>query len=289
MNETNFSSVSVTQLKKVVLGFVLVIGTSFLLWLVLGFRINVPQNKILVLTKLFGTNPEQGSIVSINPSEKGIKYDVKSEGWHWYSSFVWKRELYPATIIEAKELGVLIRQYGKPLADGEVLASTLDLNVAKESDTKGIVAEVLKPGKYNINPYAYQVRKFAVSEVPAGHVGIVIDKAGADHSGFSYLANTGERGILKETKSPGTYYINPFVHKVIPYNIRVQKTDFDHNKAISFMSFDSYEIKLTATVEWRVDSKRASEVYARIGSLEDIEDEIETSQRVYMISLTGKF
>ncbi|PCJ20307.1 MAG: hypothetical protein COB02_04535 [Candidatus Cloacimonadota bacterium] len=274
MNETNFNTVSIGQVKKVVIFFTIAIGASFLLWLILGFRINVPQNKILVLTKLFGTSPKQGSIVSLNSSQKGIQYDVKSEGWHWYSSFIWKREIYPATIIEAKELGVLIRQYGEPLENGKVLASPLDLNVAKETDTRGIVAEVLKPGKYNINPYAYKIVKFPVSEVPAGHVGIIIDKTGNDHSGFNYLASIGQKGIRKETKSPGTYYINPFVNKVIPYNIRVQKTDFDGYKAISFMSYDSYEIKLTATVEWRVDKSRASEVYARIGSLKDIENKI---------------
>ncbi|MCO4783901.1 MAG: hypothetical protein KC646_16350 [Candidatus Cloacimonetes bacterium] len=274
MNETNFSSVSVTQLKKVIVGFIVAVIGASLLWFVLGFRINVPQNKILVLTKLFGKNPAQGSIVSIDPSEKGIQYDVKSEGWHWFSSFVWKREIYPATIVEAKELGVLVRQYGKPLSNGDVLASSLDLNIAKATDTRGVVAEVLKPGKYNINPYAYKIVKFPVTEVPAGHVGIVIDKTGKDHPGFDYLAVKSKRGIQKETKNPGTYYINPFVNKVIPYNIRVQKTDFDHTSAISFMSYDSYEIKLTATVEWRVDATRASEVYARIGSLEEVQNKI---------------
>ena len=99
----------------------------------------------------------------------------------------------------------------------------MNLKVATEEDTKGIVSEVLKPGKYNINPYAYRVEKHPVTEIPAGHVGIVIDRMGREKEGFDYVSELNFRGVQPGVKEPGTYYMNPFLYEVIPYNIRVQK------------------------------------------------------------------
>jgi regulator of protease activity HflC (stomatin/prohibitin superfamily) len=134
-----------------------------------------------------------------------------------------------------------------------------------------VVAEVLKPGKYNLNPYAYDVELYPVTEVPAGHVGVVVDRAGLEQTNFDYISRPGYKGVQPEVREPGTYYMNPYTHEIIPYNIRVQKTDFENENEINFMSFDSYEIGLNATVEWRVERERVPEVYVRIGDLKDVE------------------
>jgi hypothetical protein len=115
---------------------------------------------------------------------------------------------------------------------------------------------------------------YPVTEIPAGHVGVLVNKVGEDQSDFHYLTSAGKKGVLKEVKEPGTYYLNPYVYQVIPYNVRVQKTDFDRENELSLMSFDSYEVKMTATIEWRVDRDRASEVYTRIGDLEQVEKKL---------------
>ena len=219
----NFKELSVTQTRKIVLILGLIGSFFFVIWFLWGFRINVPQDKILVLISKFGTQLDAGSIIATAPGQKGIQFQVKSEGWHWYNSFLWRREIHNATKIEASNLGVLVRLYGKELAEGEIIASPLNLKVATEEDTKGIVSEVLKPGKYNINPYAYRVEKHPVTEIPAGHVGIVIDRMGREKEGFDYVSELNFRGVQPGVKEPGTYYMNPFLYEVIPYNIRVQK------------------------------------------------------------------
>ena len=40
------------------------------------------------------------------------------------------------------------------------------------------------------------------------------------------------------------------------------------------MSYDSYEIKMTATIEWRVDPKRVPLVYSRIGDIGAVQKEV---------------
>ncbi len=271
---SNFPELSISQTRKIIL-ITSLIGVFFLLiWFFWGFRINVPQDKILVLIKKFGSQLAPQSIIASQPDQKGIQFLVKSEGWHWYNSFLWRREIHNATKIEAGSLGVLVRLYGKELPEGEIIASPLNLKTAQETDTKGIVAEVLKPGKYNINPYAYRVEKHPVTEVPAGHVGIVVNRMGYEKQGFDYVSKKNTRGVQPEVKEPGTYYMNPFLYKVIPYNIRVQKTDFDGARGLSLMSYDSYEIKMTATIEWRVDPARVPLVYSRIGSIKSVQNQV---------------
>jgi len=239
-----------------------------------GFRINVPPDHVLSLIRKIGSESAPGSIIAAEPGGQGIQYKVLSEGWHWYNSVLWKRELHRATKIEASTFGVLIRQYGKPLEEGRILANSADHSLNRPEDTRGVVPEVLKPGKYNINPYAYKVQIFPVFEVPAGHVGITVDRIGAEQKDFKYLSSKGYKGIQPEVREPGTYYMNPYVYDVIPYNIRKQKTDFEGQDTLSFMSDDSYEVRLTATVEWAVERSRVPEVFARIGSLKDVEKKV---------------
>lgn len=263
-----------TKTKNLLLIAALMIFLLGFIWILWGFRINVPQDKILVLIKKFGSSLSAERILTNEPSQKGIQFEVKSEGWHWYNSFLWRREIHDATKIEASSLGVLTRLYGKDLPEGELIASPLNLNLMTENDTKGVVAEVLKPGKYNINPYAYQVEKRPVTEIPAGYVGIVVNKMGKEHQSFDYVSESSNRGVQLEVKEPGTYYLNPYLYDVIPYNVRVQKTDFDGPSGLSFMSYDSYEIKMTATIEWRVDPLKVPLVYSRIGDINAVQKEV---------------
>ena len=273
MQEFESSGISGKQARQT-LGLLLLVATVVsVVWVVWGFRVSVPQNKILVLISKFGQDLPPNQILASNPDQKGIQYDVLSEGWHWYSSFLWEREIHDATIIRASELGVLIRQYGKDLPEGQIMANPYNDSGMQDTDFKGVVPEELKPGKYNINPYAYKVEIFPVTEVPAGHVGVVINKVGNDSAGFGYLAGKGEKGVQAEVREPGTFYLNPYIFEVIPYNIRVQKTDFKGGD-ITFMSFDSYEIRLSASIEWKVEKDKAPLVFTRIGQLKAVEESV---------------
>ena len=266
--------ISVEQTKQVVLRILAAATLITLVWIFWGFRVNVPPDHVLVLIKKFGSASPPGSIIATKPEEQGIQYKVLSEGWHWYNSIMWQREIHPAVKITPSTFGVLIRRYGKPLEEGRILANNADFNQISEDDTRGIIPEILKPGKYNINPYAYQVERFPVFEVPAGHVGIVINRIGQDQDNFAYLSQANYKGIQPEVKEPGTWYLNPYMYDVVAYNIRKQKTDFEGSDSLSFMSDDSFDVNLTATVEWAVERSRVPEVFVRIGSLSEVEKKI---------------
>lgn len=267
-------NMSVEQTKQIILKILVAGALLSLAWIFWGFRVNVPPDHVLVLIKKFGTASPSGRIIAEKPGQQGIQYKVLSEGWHWYNSITWQREIHPAVKIAPSTFGVLIRRYGKTLEEGQILANNADFNQVQKEDTRGIIPEILKPGKYNINPYAYRVERFPVFEVPAGHVGIVIDKIGKDQDNFEYLSQANHKGIQPEVKEPGTWYLNPYMYDVIAYNIRKQKTDFEGQNSLSFMSDDSFDVNLTATVEWAVERSRVPEVFVRIGALNEVERKI---------------
>ena len=82
---------------------------------------------------------------------KGVMYDVFPEGRYFFDPFLWERRTADAIVIGQDEVGILVRQYGKPLGGGKI--------VATGNDERGPLADVLMPGRYNINPYAYEVRR----------------------------------------------------------------------------------------------------------------------------------
>ena len=66
---------------------------------------------------------------------------------------------------------MLTRLYGKNLPQGTIIAGP---------DTKGVVADILRPGKYRINPYAYRVELFDAISIRPGSVGVVTSLIGDD-------------------------------------------------------------------------------------------------------------
>ncbi len=77
-------------------------------------------------------------------------------------SLPWGWQIARITDIPAGKLGVLTRLYGEDLPDGQILAT---------EGCKGIVPDVLRPGKYRINPYAYGVQLFDAITIRPGYGG----------------------------------------------------------------------------------------------------------------------
>ena len=78
--------------------------------------------------------------------------------------------------VPAGKVLVLTRMYGKPIPPERLAAGDF---LAREGE-RGIVAEVLRPGKYRINPYAYTWKLEDAVEVGAGEVGVLTLKVGKD-------------------------------------------------------------------------------------------------------------
>lgn len=130
--------------------------------------------------------------------------------------------------------------------------------------TKGIVPAVLRPGRYPINPYLFEI-EFEQHEpvvVPAGFEGVVTNLAGPlPKNSNTLLAAPGERGVQEKTLAPGTYYLNPYAQHISLVDCRSQRFNLAEKRDMGFPSKDGFWVQLDGRIEFRIDPEKAAEVY----------------------------
>ena len=197
----------------------------------------------------------------------GVLYEARAEGRYFFDPILYDRIILPAFFIEQNELGVVIRKYGEPLPPGKV--------VATEPHERGPLADVLRQGRHNLNPYAYEVLKVKPIFIPEGHVGVETLRAGTPPANPNrYVVDTGEQGVQPGVLPPGMYFKNPFVSKIDIVDARSHTLDLRAGEAISFPSNDSFEILLEGTVEYAIRQDMAPYVLVAIGDHDDIKTKL---------------
>ena len=177
-------------------------------------RIDVPNKHMAILTHKMGKDLEPGVVIAPSPEYKGVQKEVLTEGRYYYNPYDWEWQVVPQVEIPEGKLGVRIRMYGDDLAAGEL--------IAWKENQKGIVPEVLRPGRYPINAWVDRQRERLVQNyaeivelhdpvtIPAGYKGLITDlTAPMPKQANELLSAKGERGVQSETLEPGTYYLNP--------------------------------------------------------------------------------
>jgi regulator of protease activity HflC (stomatin/prohibitin superfamily) len=198
---------------------------------------------------------------------KGILYEVKPEGRYFYDPFFYERKVLPAMFIGQEEIGVRIRRYGQPLPPGKI--------VATEPHERGPLAEVLRQGRHNINPFAYEVKRFKQIRVPEGSVGVQTLYSGKQPDNPNrYVVEENEQGVQPNVLPPGLYFKNPYVWRVDIIDVRSHTLDLRDDDAIHFPSKDSFEIIIEGTVEYATRQDMAPYVMAAIGDHEDIKKKL---------------
>lgn len=321
------------RIMKLCLGIALLGGAAYVAFLWFGCRIYVPEDMCAVLTRKTGKPLPPNQLVATEPGQKGIQEEALGPGRYFRNPFVYGWELKPQTVIpsgnpatwewmrsndrkreataaagpfqfkgEFPKIGVVVRKVGAEPPPDQVI-------VTRESGMKGILAEVLTPGTYKLNPYVYEVQLHPAVVIPAGFVGVMTnlfgesptsqvvhpsgtkrvnvleltdDSAAADAAyslAVQPLANPGERGTLRDVLQPGIYFINPRVQKVtlleIGYNeysqVRLSSTETTH---ISFPSDTGYLINVGVTVVWGIDPKHAAEVINEFGNVDGVIEKV---------------
>lgn len=260
----------------------------------------VPEDQMLVLLAKTGKAMPPGQIIA-EPGEKGVLLEPLGTGRHFINPFLYERQLKPQVVVPAGQVGIVVAKYGSRLPVGEFLASSGQI---------GIQRDVLLPGVYKMNPYAYEIRLVKMKEIDPGYVGVVTARSGKETR--ELLANPGERGVQKGVWQPGLYAVNPEAYSVeqleIGYNqitmshvgaLKAQTTGGNDTKArlafeigdgagagptgqssaevlpaISFPSSDGFDITLDVTVLWQLLPADAPSVFSRYGGLPKIEQNI---------------
>jgi hypothetical protein len=266
------------KMNKIQKAILILSGLGILLLSIASFvaynfiKIDVPAKHIAVLTKKTGIDLDNNLVVAPDGSYKGIQLAVLTEGRYFYNPYFWNWRVYPMVEIPAGKLGVRVRLYGDNLPYGHFLAT-------KESQ-KGVVPEVLRPGRYPINAaikgltsrstldYVEVVELYDPIDIPAGYRGVVTNLAGplADNPNV-LLVDKGFRGVQKEALDAGTYYLNPYLYSVDIVDCRSQRFNLGEGADMGFPSKDGFWVTLDGIVEFRINPERAAEIFVTYNDL----------------------
>jgi SPFH domain / Band 7 family len=230
-------------------------------------RVEVPPGSFLVRIQRWGEDLPQGKsysdseILAPDEQHKGVMADVKGEGRYFLNPFLWSYEIHPMVEVPAGKVLVLTRMYGTPIPPARLAAGDF---LAQDGE-RGIVADVLLPGKHRINPYAYTWKLEDAVQVGAGEVGVLTLKVDQDPDDLPpdpklgpYVVSKGHRGVQEKALSSGTYYVNPYVKKITPVDTRSHQAEFTD---IEFPSKDGFHIKPHVLVTYRVMESKAPELF----------------------------
>lgn len=239
------------------------------------FRIDVPQGNIAVLTKRTGKDLNNDQLVAPDNSYKGIQLKVLTEGRYFYNPYAWDWEVYPMIDIPSDKMGVRTRLFGQNLPYGHFLAI--------KEDQKGIVEQVLRPGRYPLNAVIYGEENRRAEQnyveivelhdpvtIPAGYRGVVTNLAGPiPENPNTLLVEKTFRGVQSETLDAGTYYLNPYMYRINIVDCRSQRFNLSDNYEMGFASKDGFWVSLDGIIEFRIKPERAPEVFVIYNDLEN--------------------
>ena len=263
----NMANYKLARISILLVGAIIILSlliAPIFLWV--ACRIDLAPGTFAVLIKKTGKDPAPGSIVS-QADEKGVQLEVLSEGRHFRNPYAWDWKTFPITDIPPGKMGVVIRLFGENLPPGEILA---------KPGTKGILPEVLSPGKYRLNPFAYIVQTFDAITIMPGFVGVQVSLVGEDPLNGkpkkvnTFIVENGEKGVVENTLDPGTYYINPYLFSIIPVNLQSNRFELDGDDAIDFLTMDGFTVRVEGTLEYAISRDKAALLTHEVGDLEDI-------------------
>lgn len=293
-------SLSARILRRVLIGSPLAVGVLLIMGVVFGWfvytncRINVPERHIAVLTRKTGADLENGMEVAPDQEHKGLQLQVLSEGRYFYNPYYWNWKVYPMVEIPSDKMGVRIRLFGEDLPYGEFIAT--------DDKYKGIIEEVLTPGRYPYNAmvidrmtkqevggnrsrrsdYVEIIELWDPKVIPAGFKGIVTNVAGPiPDNPNTLLVAEGFRGPQEQTLDPKTYYKNPYMYRINSIDTRSQRFNLSQGKDMTFPSKDGFAISLDGIIEFRVIPETAALTYVTYNDVtNDVDGASDISQEI---------
>jgi uncharacterized membrane protein YqiK len=156
---------------------------------------------------------------------------------------------------------------------------------------RGLQEQVLLSGSWNLNPWLVQVEQVPMTEVPIGHVGVVISYVGKAHedvSGIEFthgdLVKPGHKGVWVEPLYPGKHPLNTRVMKVelvpttnivLNWASRTEAHNYDSKlSSITVRSKDGFAFNLDVSQIIHVGALDAPKVISRVGSVQNLVDHV---------------
>jgi regulator of protease activity HflC (stomatin/prohibitin superfamily) len=232
-------------------------------------RIEPEAGEIAVLIRKTGRNLASGQVIALDSKQKGVQLEVLSEGRYFKNPYTWSWKIRRILDVPAGKLGVMTRLYGEELPAGEIIA---------KDNQRGIMQEILRPGKYRINPYAYHVALFNAINISPGNVGVVTAMTGKDvlnnelppDARNTFMVADGLKGVSGRLLDPGTHYLNPYMNNIVEVNTQSQRFEMSGTDVINFLTLDGFSVTVEGTIEFSIERNEAAFLTHRVGDMDDI-------------------
>jgi len=235
-----------------------------------------------------------------NGGRKGRQTAIIAPGSYRINSFLFNVELTQMATIPDNAVGVVTTLEGKPLEEGQIAGRIIgghnkfqDVDTFLASDGyKGLQEQVMLAGAYFLNPWFAKLEMVKMTEIPIGHVGVVISYVGpegVDLSGVEFkhgnIVSKGQKGVWAEPLGPGKYPVNPFIMKVelVPTtnlvlnwaNARSESHQLDkHLSTITVRSKDGFPFNLDVSQIIHIPTTEAPKVIARFGNMNNLVSQV---------------
>src|SRR6478735_2084776 len=231
-----------------------------------------------------------------NGGRKGRQTDMITPGSFRVNTLLFDVEITDMISIPDNTVGIVTTLEGKPLDEGQIAGKIVEsYNKFQDADAfldsggyKGLQEQVILAGSYFLNPWFVKLDLVKMTEIPIGHVGVVISYVGdegKDLSGVEFkhgnIIAKGFKGVWNEPLGPGKYPINPYIMKVelVPTtnlvlnwaSARSESHQLDKNlSTITVRSKDGFPFNLDVSQIIHIPTTEAPKVIARFGNMQNL-------------------
>jgi uncharacterized membrane protein YqiK len=275
----------------------------------------IPKGKIGLVTAKDGSQLPVGAILArhvdcddfqdaraflTNRGQRGKQVGYLNNGVYRINTHLFELFQADITYIEDGNVGVVTALDGTPLDQGNIAGNLIEgHNNFQNFDTfllnggqRGLQTQVIQAGNYSLNPWAVEVEKVPMLQIPIGHVGVVISYVGTEGmdvtgEGFKHgnIVKKGQKGVCITPLDPGKYAINPYTTKIeiVPTtnlvlnwaNARTESHNLDKGlSTITVRSKDGFPFNLDVSQIIHIPAPEAPKVIARFGSMQNLVSQV---------------
>jgi uncharacterized membrane protein YqiK len=259
----------------------------------------IPTGRILA-RKVDSDNFQDARKFLDNGGQRGRQTAFITAGSYRINSHLFDVTIVDQIIIHENMVGIVTTMDGEPIPRGQIAGKYVEThNNFQDIDTflnkdgnRGLQPQVILAGSYYINPWGVQIEEIPMTDVPIGHVGVVISyigEDGKDMTGETFkhgnIVEKGFRGVWMEPLGPGKYPINKYTMKVelVPTtnlvlnwaNARSEAHLLDKNlSTITVRSKDGFPFNLDVAQIIHIPANEAPKVIARFGSMSNLVSQV---------------
>jgi uncharacterized membrane protein YqiK len=210
-----------------------------------------------------------------------------------------KQEMLLVYYLPPDKVGIVTTLDGAPIEQGEIAGPVIGAHdnfqnaqaFLNSGGRRGLQEQVLLSGSWNLNPWFVEIEMVPMTEVPIGHVGVIVSYVGQVHkdvSGEAFLhgdlVDVGHKGVWVTPLYPGKHPLNTRVMKmelvpttniVLNWAQRTEAHQYDSNlNSITVRSKDGFSFNLDVAQVIHVAAPDAPKVISRVGSMQNLVDHV---------------